>query len=483
MKLLERIKKAGAMVFNGSAFESANYSERRSRVAGSSPTDFKHEYQGWTRLETVKKSRYLMKNSGLFREQRDLNVLYAIGADGLMPYPNVDSREWLIDAVEYFKQWSLQADITNRFSFVDVQRLCSKAMDTDGEIFITKVRDRASGECKLQLIETHRVGNFNLPRNESGYIDGFKVDSVGKPTHIRVLQDSGDGRNIRMGHVMHLFDAESPSAYRHVPFATHGLLHGLDEVELLAIEKHAVKDNHGIVRVLKTDQGRLEEDSDFSAGGLVDADGVSDPAKIANITGGKTVAIYPHEDLKEYESNRPSPTFTGFLDHLRRDTCLGMNPYEFAVDPSDASGPAIRMIMAKAQRRFKLRTDIISNKLVRPTWFYVIGTAIDNGDLPPIKGWSNVSITPPRDITVDAGRESEANRRDVASGLKLPSTSYEEQGEDFLASMEKRGDLINAVKEIAKIKGCDPEELFDFTVTAGGKPKPSASGGAPSGGK
>ena len=81
---------------------------------------------------------------------------------------------------------------------------------------------------------------------------------------------------------------------------------------------------------------------------------------------------------------------------------------------------------------------MLSSRLITPTWFYVIGNAIDNGILPPAKNWSKVKVTPPRDITVDAGRESEANRRDVAAGLKLPTTSYEEQGDDFLESMEQR---------------------------------------------
>lgn len=482
MNLTTRLKKAGGLLF-GSAFESANQSDRRARVAGSSPTDYKHEYQGWTRLETVKKSRYLTKNSGLHREQRDLNILYGVGADGLWPKPHVADPIWVRDAMQYFREWGVRADITNRFSFVDIQKLCSGAIDTDGEIFVVKVRNRATGECRLQLLETHRVGNFDLGTDAKNYIDGIKVNSVGAPTHIRVRQDDETGRDIRFQHVMHLFDPESPTAYRHAPSGTHGLLHGLDEIELLALEKHAVKDNSSIVRVLKTLSGELEGDGDFGPSGF-DEDGNSDPNKIATITGGKTVSIYPHESLDPYESQRPSPTFNGFLEHLRRDSSLGRTPYEFAVDASESTGPAIRLIVAKAQRRFKNRTELLSNRIVRPTWFYVIGDAIDKGILPPIKGWSNVTITPPRDITVDAGRESEANRRDVAAGLKLPTTSYEETGDDFLDSMERRADLMNAVEKIAEEKGVDPEKLFDFTVSSGAVPAmiASASGTAPSGG-
>ena len=202
--------------------------------------------------------------------------------------------------------------------------------------------------------------------------------------------------------------------------------------------------------------------------------------ELANITGGKTVSIHPHKDLTPYESNRPSATFTGFLEHLRRDSSLGQSPYEFAVDPSGITGPAIRLVVAKAQRRYKHRTAILSDNLVRPSWFYVIGDAIDKKILPPIEGWANVLITPPREITVDAGRDSEANRRDVEMGLKLPSTSYEEQGSDFLTAMEKKADLIKAVEEVAALKGVDPKELFDFASKD--SKKNGVAGTAPSGG-
>ena len=481
MNLTTRLKKAGALLL-GSPFESSNQSSRRARVPGSAPTDYRHEYQGWTRLETVKKSRYLTKNSGLHREQRDLNILYGVGADGLWPKPHVSDLEWVKDATQLFREWSIRADVTNRFSFIDVQKLCSAAIDTDGEIFVVKVHNRATGECRLQLLETHRVGNFQINGDPDRYIDGIKVGPTGAPTHIRVLQNDGTGKDVRFQHVMHLFDPESPTAYRHAPAGTHGLLHGLDEIELLALEKHAVKDNSSIVRVLQTQSGELDADGDFGPDGF-DSDGNTDPNKLANIVGGRTVAIYPHEKLEPYESQRPSPTFNGFLEHLRRDSSLGRSPYEFAVDPTDATGPAIRLIVAKAQRRFKSRTELLSNRLIRPTWFYVIGDAIDKGQLPAMKGWSNVSITPPREITVDAGRESEANRRDVAAGLKLPTTSYEETGQDFLDSMERRADLIKAVEAIAKIKDVDPEKLYDFTVASGAEQAiASVAGTAPSGG-
>jgi capsid protein len=477
---------------NGSSFDAATRSPRRSQVPGASPTDFKHEFGGGSRMEIVKRSRYLMKNAGLPREVRDLNALYGIGPDGLCPYPLVESREWLKDATDYFKAWSERADITERFSFTEIQKLVSQSIDTDGEIFVIKTRNRLSGEPRLQLIETHRVGNFmddDASGSEDKWIDGIRVDPSGRPLAIKLLLDNGRTRNIPISFVMHIFDPESPSAYRHPPTLTHSLNHMLDEIELLALEKHAVKDNADITRVLKTDKGKLDTSGDFSATGSTDIedDENSDPKALQKITGGKLVSILTHESLDPYESNRPSPTFTGFLEHLNRATVLGGSPYEFSVSGKDVGSAAMRVALAKAQRRFRNRSQLVTKRLIVPTWFYVIGTAIDKGELPPIKGWSRIAVTPPRDVTMDAGRDSEANRRDVAAGLKLPTTSYEEQGGDFLTSMERKGQLIKDVEDIAKRLGVDPKQLFDFTSASEVAAKKTASRGsagtAPSGGK
>jgi capsid protein len=479
---------SASMGFGGSSFDAATRSPRRSQVPGASPTDFKHEFSGGSRLEIVKRSRYLMKNAGLPREVRDLNVMYGVGPEGVWPYPLVDSREWAKDALAYFKEWGTRScDITERFSFPEIEKLCSQAIDTDGEIFVVKTRSRSTGEPRLQLIETHRVGNF-LDTTTDGtsdkWIDGIRVDPYGRGIAIKVLLDNGKTRNIPMGYVLHVFDPESPSAYRHPPLFTHSLNHMLDEIELLALEKHAVKDNADITRVLKTRQGKFDSTGDFSAAGDLteEEQAQSDPKKLQRITGGKIVNIYTDEDLEAFESKRPSPTFTGFLDHLGRATTLGASPYEFAVSAAGSTSPAVRLAIAKFQRRARNRTNVLKTRLVRGAWFFVIGDAIDRGIIPPIKGWSKVGVTPPRDVTVDAGRESEANRRDVEAGLKLPSTSYEEMGTDFLESMEKKAQLIKDVEDIAKRMGiADSRQLYDFMVKETGGNNGSA-GTPPSGG-
>ena len=234
----------------------------------------------------------------------------------------------------------------------------------------------------------------------------------------------------------------------------------IDEMELIALEKHAVKDNCDITRVLKTERGELDDDGDFK----VDAHQVSgqessDPVSLQKIVGGKLVALKPSESIDAFEPKRPSPTFTGFLEHLRRDSALGVLPYEFAADSSKVGGAGVRLVVAKADRRFSYRQMIMIQRFIKPVWFYVIGDAIDRGELPATPGWWKISCVTPRRITVDAGREAQQNRADVEMGLKTISDHYDELGADFGEELERRARDAQLILETA-VKYKVPVEML-----------------------
>ncbi len=90
-----------------------------------------------------------------------------------------------------------------------------------------------------------------------------------------------------------------------------------------------------------------------------------------------------------------------------------MIPFEFAADSSKVGGAGVRLVVAKADRRFSFRQMILETRLIKPVWAYVIGDAISRGSLPPIPGWWKISTVPPKRVTVDAGREAQQNRSDV----------------------------------------------------------------------
>lgn len=429
----------------GSPYESANYSPRRGRVPGSAPGDTKRDLSPGIRSELVRRSRYLQKNSGFVREMVANMAIYSTG-DGIKPQAQSSDSQWNRAAEEYFARWASRCEITGRYSFEECQSLVCRGIDVDGEYFIHKTHDR-SGRPVLQLIEAHRIGD--APGSEET-VDGIGLNAFGAPTFYRMLLDDGTHRDLPAAAILHVFEPEAASAVRNAATIQHSINHVLDEMELLALEKHAVKDNADVARILKTARGEIEPDGDFSIGNGAPGQEPSDPVSLQRIVGGKLIALKPDESLDSFQSNRPSPTFTGFLTHLRRDSALGVLPYEFAADSSSVGGAGVRLVVAKADRRFSFRQLILIQRFIRPVWAYVIADAIQTGALPLVPNWHRVSATTPRRITVDAGREAQQNRADVEMGIKTLSEHFAEQGMDFEEEMRIRAQNARRILDLAR---------------------------------
>jgi capsid protein len=438
----------------GSPYESANWSPRRGSVPGASPTDARNELTPGVRAELVRKSRYMHKNSGFVRELVANMAIYSTG-DGIRVQAQSPSPDWNRAAEAYFAMWSPRCEVTRRFSFEECQALVCRGMDIDGEYFIHKTRD-SQGEPRIQLIESHRVGD-QFGSQET--IDGVGLDAWGAPVFYRTLEDSGKPRDLPAASVLHIHEPEWAGGVRSHPTIQHSINHVLDEMELLALEKHAVKDNADVARILKTARGEIDDNGDFVVGGAAGSE-FSDPVSLQRIVGGKLVALKPDESLDSFQSNRPSPTFTGFLEYLRRDSALGMIPFEFAADSSKVGGAGVRLIVAKADRRFSFRQMILESRLIKPVWAYVIGDAIARGFLPPVPDWWKISSVPPKRVTVDAGREAQQNRADVEMGLKTLSDHFNEQGADFGEEIERRASDAKLILDTAAKYGVPVDMLW-----------------------
>jgi len=461
MNLRKLASKAWAYSFGWfSPYESANWSPRRGRVPGASPGDAKRDLTPGIRNELVRRSRYLHKNSGFVRELVSNMAIYSTG-DGIKPQAQSPDPVWNRRAEEYFANWAARCEVTGRFSFEECQSLVCRGIDIDGEYFIHKTRDAGSRPV-LQLVEAHRVGDT---AGSTETVDGIGMDTVGAPSFYRLILDDGLFRDLPAASVLHVFEPESASAVRHPATIQHSINHVLDEMELLALEKHAVKDNADVARILKTERGELDEESgDFSVGSqTAPADG-SDPVSLQKIIGGKLVALKPNESLDSFQSNRPSPTFTGFLEFLRRDSALGVLPFEFAADSSKIGGAGVRLVVAKADRRFSFRQLILIQRFIRPVWAYVIGDAIATGALPSVINWYKISATTPRRVSVDAGREAQQNRADVEMGLKTLSEHFAEQGMDFEEEMRVRAQNARRILDLAQEYKVPVEMLWGGTL-------------------
>jgi capsid protein len=232
-------------------------------------------------------------------------------------------------------------------------------------------------------------------------------------------------------------------------------------MEILALEKQAVKDNGDVVRTIQKQGGVLDQDTANELGAL----NVPSYTSIANTMGGKLLVLDQGESLNSFQSNRPNSTFTGFLAALERDIAQGVLPYEFVGDSSKLGGATVRLVTAKAGRVFAKYQTIVIEQFCVPTWGYIIGQGIAAGDIPDDPKWTEVSWTTPKSVTVDAGREAANDRADVEMGLLSMSELYAQRGLDFRTEMAKRAADMVHIQDLAKEYGIPFELLFRPTNT------------------
>jgi len=450
-----------------SQFEGAKFSNKRQWINSPYPADFKKVMSTFDRQELTRKMRWLSVNSGLVRQMVSDMALYSVG-DGLKAQPASGDAAWDKMAYDHFHNWSIQVcEVTGRYNFADVQQICSRRIDIDGEVFALKTFD-TQGNCQLQIIESHRVGTTNYTENpQAGIFDGIIFNKYGKVTGYNIIKSDGDAREVSAASMMHVHHPEQVSGARAYSPLQHSINNIVDILEMLSLEKEAVKANADIVRTITKEAGEFAGDvADFQSFGMRPQDWgqtnnsvYTNPGEVGAFVGGKILALSPGEKLESHTSTRANENFQTFIDQLNRDSVGGVLPYEFTVDPSKPGSTGVRLVTAKAQRVFEARQKVLIDRLCSPTYAYVIASAIANGDLPPNDNFNKVNWVTPRKITVDAGRDASANQRDIQMGLKTLSDDFAERGSDFYDETERR---INEQKYI--LKRCKEEGLEPWRI-------------------
>ena len=435
----------------GAGYEAARFTGRRSFLWLSPAQDQRRDLTPAKRHELVKKMRWGERNSGQIREMVGDLVLYTVG-DGFRPQAHTADAEWNKAAEQYFADWSRKCDITNRFSFNDLLRIAERRWVLDGDFFLAKVRN-AAGAAKLQGIEAHRVGS---PENmdDPNIHDGVVFGPYGEIKAYWVIKSDGTYRQILANAMMMVQDPEFVSGARGLPLLQHSWNDLQDLMEILALEKSAVKDHAEITRVLKRAGGEFGPDL---ASELASNPQAADALGVG--LGGKFIALEPGEDLVHQASSRTNSNFDSFIKAVKQDAAAGVMPAGFT-DPSMLNGPAVRMVIAKMDRIASRHQSILIDNVCTPTWGYVIGDAIARGDLPSIDGWEKHSWTTPKRITVDAGREAANDRADVEMGLLSMSEIYSQRGMDFREEMEKRAADMAYIRDLASRNGLPFELLY-----------------------
>ena len=424
-----------------------------------------------TRSQIMGLARYLTANCGAARGAVQDMARYSVGG-GILPQSlaGESAREY----ERYFADWSKVCDAAGRMSFGQMQFVASLRIDTDGDVGFLMTSSR-EGAPRLQMIEGHRIGQNNaagIAVADESFFDGVQTDGVGMPLAFQI-HDGAKTRRVPARDFILLHEIDRADAVRGLSGLAHALNNLRDASDILEYEKVGVKQSAAIGLAITTGDGSADSGNSFIEEGFEAADTGQLP--FDTFQSGMVPRLKTGESIQSFQSNRPNSAFAGFLDFLMRDVACGLGlPVEFIWNSEKLGGATQRFCIAKAQRRFEQRQQLLESRLLERVWAWVISRGIQDGDLPKSKDWHRVRWQPPARVIVDVGREATANRDDVKMGMRSLAEDAGERGidwQDLREQTEREAvDLIERAERIAAAKGITLE--FALNLLQSRSPNP-----------
>lgn len=306
-----------------------------------------------------------------------------------------------------FFSWANRCDYSRRYSLWQMQAIGSHLIDTGGEVgYWLRKTDEGLKLCIVeawQIItpEDHYDDDecFEGVQTKDGVVTGYWVLEGEK--HIFVPA----AKMILIGH------RTSYSAWRSSPPMRQGINDIQDSHLIKAYEKQGVKNSSviaGIITKGLTDNG-IPAAWDRTGGATS-----SDPTVTqSNLTAGAMPIIPNGYKVDFTRTDRHGQQVLEFINTLVGSFAQSLQiPPAFFLDEK-LTGPNMRGVIGKAQRRFDERQDLFCN-LLDWLWVRVISSLLSPQEIGTLKeGWDRIAYLFPPKATIDAGRDVAQEREDV----------------------------------------------------------------------
>jgi capsid protein len=434
------------------------------------------------RIHIIKEVRDLEENEPLVRSILRKIGTYTIGRLQYRARTGDDAADAAINA--YVERWMAYADRTKRLHFRAMARVGVTSMVRDGDIgfVVSKVRRRTDNEIqekvcplRLQAVEADRIGGsmahmpttlpkpFRKLRKGEQVFGGVVVDEEGVPQRYlvynrnSVLNSGGTGMepwaDIDAQDFILLHDPTRFDAYRGVSAFAAAVTTIKDMKEILGFERIGVKVLTTFSGIVNNAHGEPPDDVTLGAEEVNETGGY-----VSKLEPGTIRYLQQNETFNQMKMDRPSPTFSGFLETLIRFTGMTVNLPLGVCYEWTGTGPAVRMEAATAAREFEQVQQIVEEQFLTPLVRRVIAEGIKIGDLQGIPDSFDVGEWRyPAKVTIDAGRESKAMIDENMAGLISKTQIAMDRGEDpdmvrgFLKT--EASNRIKDAKELVAISG------------------------------
>ena len=449
-----------AKLRNFGRFDSALTSEKRgiSRgVSGGEDTAGTRE-----RFALIRAARDLADN---FPPVRSLLLKFATYVSGRIAYQARTGHHEVDTKIEkYWQKWCNECDFLGRHNFTTLLQLAVTAMLRDGDCGFIIVRD--GEDLKLQSVEADRIGGPYDRTDTDKYIGGINVDDYGRPVSYTIFTRTINNQyvspvDIVAKEFIHLFDAARLDEYRgRSAFAT-ALNATRDLQEAIKAEVQAIKYASYQSGVITTESGAADAGDYFARGNSNDQGQV---ARLQSLDPGTVNYLTAGEKMEMFKSDRPTGAFGEFIRLIQAHICMAVGlPYGFAFD-ADKSGPMARMEAAMAERTFLRWRGLLEGKFLDRIKNIILLDAAARGLIPDSEFLLDGRWCWPAKVSIDYGREANADINLWKAGLKTAGQIYSDMGEDYEEALRARAKESAMIVSLANEMDIPAEYISDSII-------------------
>lgn len=412
------------------------------------------------RYKLIRAARDLADN---FPPVRSLLLKFATYVAGRLHYQaRTGNRELDTEVERYWARWCRECDFLRRHDFISLLQLAVMAMLRDGDCGFIIVRD--NGALRLQSVEADRIGSpYDRLIDSDKYIGGLNLDDFGRILSYRVFVRTINNQylsptDIPSNEFIHLFDATRLDEYRGRSAFASSLNATRDLQEAIKAEIQAIKFASYQTGVIVNESGSADASDYFATSQQND---FQQTEKLQNIDPGVINYLAPGEKMEMFKNDRPGGAFGEFVRLVQAHICMSVGlPYGFAFD-ADKTGPMARLEAAMAERTFSRWRGLLEAQFLNRIKNIVLIDAANQGLLEESPSLTDGRWCWPAKVSIDYGREANADIALWKAGLKTAGQIYSDAGEDYEEALRARAKESAMIVDLSEEYKIPPQYISD----------------------
>jgi len=428
MHLFTNIKKALASVIH---HEGVQVSKDRAMIFAPLVDN---DIDSYTRQEYLRVGRYLENNFSFYKNLIETIGRYCIST-GIIHNPSTIDEKFNKEASTVFDKWASSrfCTATGNMTFWQLQRLIAERLIADGEVFLLLTKSKENYP-QLQVLDPTIIKSSH---DDTVAQDGIYYDKIGRAVAYSVQQVDGSFKRINGDNIIHIQDIKKPSQKRGIPWAASSFNTIRDIKDIFKLEKNNVKTSQLIVGTISNPDGSSSLGKGGLFGDLQQNASSSTPnissSQVETVIGSGKFVDIGKSKLEMLKTERPSPSFNGFLETLHRDICNSIGiPYEFSYSPEKLTGASMRFIIQSTDNLFREIQDLLIEACFQRIYIWVISVMVNNKklELPTTDEWFSNQWSKPVSLSIDLQRASNIEIEQLNNGLTTYEDYYNARGKN-----------------------------------------------------